>query len=56
MKYFDFLCNDCKTIFEKLVKTTEKVECKSCGSTNTTPIPGSAGFQFNGMGFDHRKK
>jgi putative FmdB family regulatory protein len=56
MKYFDFVCNDCKASFEKLVNSKEKVECLICGSVNTVAVPGVAGFQFRGVGLEHRKK
>ena len=55
MKYFDFICNECKAKFEKLIKQTDKVECPSCGSLNTQIIPNVGGFKFNGKGFEHRK-
>ena len=34
-KLYDFLCGECSHEFEKLVESTNKVECPNCGSTNT---------------------
>lgn len=40
-KIYDFKCNDCGEMFEKLTSNPENVECKKCGSMNTVK-------QFNG--------
>lgn len=34
-KLYDFVCGECSEEFEKLVESTNKVECPNCGSTNT---------------------
>jgi putative FmdB family regulatory protein len=56
MKFFDFICKECQNKFEKMIRELDKVECPQCGSTNTEKIPGVAGFQFKGVGLEHRKK
>lgn len=56
MKFFDFICKECQNKFEKMIRELDKVECPQCGSTNTEKIPGVAGFQFKGVGLEHRNK
>ena len=36
MPIFEYLCDDCGTKFEKLVRNGEKVLCPSCGEARLT--------------------
>ena len=57
IKVFDFVCNECGSKFERFLKETSKVECPLCGTTNTTKqVASPTGFQFKGVGFEHRTK
>jgi len=61
-RMFEFKCNDCDSIFTKLIDDTikEGVECKQCQSTDTMRIiSATKGFQFKGSGFyetDYKSK
>jgi putative FmdB family regulatory protein len=42
MPVFDFVCNQCKTVFEKICSWDTAQECPACGSSDTTiqfPLP-----------------
>jgi len=50
-KIYDFKCNDCGELFEKLTATPENVECKKCGSLNTEKqFNGTYAFKVTGGG------
>jgi len=36
MPIFEYVCDDCKTKFEKLVRNGDKVACPSCGQAHLT--------------------
>ena len=36
MPIFEYLCEDCGTKFEKLVRREDRVECPSCGQDRLT--------------------
>lgn len=57
-KIYDFKCNDCGELFEKLTATPEKVECTKCGSLNTVKqFNGTYAFKVNGPGaYDRHMK
>lgn len=52
-RIFEFECNSCEETFSKLVDDqTKNVECKLCGSDDTTrKISPTRGFDFRGSGF-----
>jgi putative FmdB family regulatory protein len=37
MPIFEYLCDDCGTKFEKLVRRDDKVLCPQCGESHLTP-------------------
>lgn len=53
MPLFDFKCDTCDVVFDKIVKNSEeKPQCPKCSSFNCTKLlsaPGS--LKFNGKGF-----
>ena len=52
MPMFDFRCEKCNHVFEKIVKHSEKTECPKCQSRQTDRLiskPGS--FVLKGSGF-----
>lgn len=55
MPIYDFKCNKCNSIFEKLVKHTEaEVACKDCESTDVSKVisaPRESGVVLKGEGF-----
>ena len=50
-KLYDFVCGECSEEFEKLVESTNKVECPNCGSTNTHVKFNTPAVKVNG-GYD----
>lgn len=55
MPIYDFKCNTCNSIFEKLIKdTTAEVTCKDCESTDVGKVisaPRASGVVLKGEGF-----
>ena len=59
MPIFDFKCNGCGKVFEKLVRKDEDRVCPDCASTDLEKQVSSAGFALKGTGWyatDFRKK
>ena len=51
MPLFDFSCDDCGLVEERLVAHNEKHRCSKCGGKTTKLIGKPAGFIFRGSGF-----
>lgn len=53
MPIYDYKCEDCETVFEKLWLGKEGIAvCPDCQSTNTTKfISGNTSFRLYGDGF-----
>jgi len=59
MPIFDYKCEDCEVVFEKLwLGSTEGIAiCPECGSTNTVKqLSGNQSFRLYGEGFYRRNK
>lgn len=50
LKLRDFLCLDCNTSFEKMVKSIYDVECPHCGSSKTQFQHSPLAIKVNGEG------
>lgn len=46
-RIYDFKCNDCGELFEKMTATPEHVECKKCGSLNTEKVFSTPAFKID---------
>ena len=51
MPIFDFKCNGCGKVFEKLVRKDEDRVCPGCASTDLEKQVSSAGFALKGTGW-----
>lgn len=51
MPIFDFKCNGCGKVFEKLVRKEEDKVCPDCASTDLEKQVSSAGFALKGTGW-----
>ena len=51
MRIFDFKCNGCGKVFEKLVRKDEDRVCPDCASTDLEKQVSSAGFALKGTGW-----
>ena len=57
MPIFDFICKECKKVFEKMVRTdTAQVECPDCGSSTEKKISAPAHFTGSGDGWYGKSK
>lgn len=51
MPIFDFKCNGCGKVFEKLVRKEEDKVCPDCASHDLEKQVSSAGFALKGTGW-----
>jgi putative FmdB family regulatory protein len=51
MPIFDFKCNGCGKVFEKLVRKEEDKVCPDCASKDLEKQVSSAGFALKGTGW-----
>lgn len=57
MPIFDYICTECKKVFEKLVRTdTAKVECPSCGGSAEKKVSAPGHFSGSGDGWFGKSK
>ena len=57
LKFYDFKCQDCDKVFEKLVKSIADIACPYCGSTHTERQLAANSIKVGGQGaYDSRMK
>lgn len=56
MPIFDFICTECKKIFEKMVRSETKVECPNCGANCEKKLTAPSRFIGSGDGWYGKSK
>lgn len=56
MPIFDYICTECKKVFEKLVRTESIVECPSCGAKCEKQLNAPGTFIGSGDGWFGKSK
>lgn len=56
MPIFEYICFECKKVFEKLVRSDVKIECPACGASCEKKVTAPGHFTGSGDGWYGKSK